>query len=153
MNPKEDDAKLESLLAGTSLIDPSPFLDQRIEQLFRPLWKRMLGPACGFAAGVLVTASVALATLHQRQTPAQPSTAQPAIHVQQAPAAAPTVLTVWAEPRRVSEEIDGYVNGVPVRLERTREQLDLLPNNPSAEILPAQVTLPESENIHQLMEY
>jgi hypothetical protein len=152
MNPTEDE-KLESLLAGTSLIGPSPFLDQRIEQLFRPMWKRMLGPACGFAAGVLVTASVAMAVFHQRPTPAQPVPAQPAIHVQQTPAAAPTVLTVWAEPRRVSEEIDGYVNGMPVRLERTREQLDLLPTNPSDGILPAQVTLPESESIHQLMDY
>ena len=56
--PKDSPKAIESLLEQLSLTQPSPMLDARMDQLLQPRWRRMVGPALGFAAGILVTISI-----------------------------------------------------------------------------------------------
>jgi hypothetical protein len=136
---------IEDLLRLASLAEPPPQLDRRMNRLFRVGWARLLPPAYGFAAGILATVSVMFAMSKPR--------AQPLVPAPQARVASPNLTTVWAVPRQAVDEIDGEINGVPVRLEDTRRQVDVWPANQSSGNWVTEVELPETVSINPIQNY
>lgn len=124
MSQEHDDA-LERLLGQVSLREPSADLDERMEMLLGARRRWMIGPALGFAAGVLVTVGVMRGASQARtQSPAAPRT-QVAMQTLAPPAETQTTADVWGVPYQQVSQMDGEIDGVPVRIEQTQRQVDV----------------------------
>jgi|GEM_PF-4082351 len=154
----DDRPELEDLLKQVSLPESSAKLDRRMDALLMPRSPRnWIGPLAGFAAGVAFTTMVlpalsAKGTLPEgsalRRTAAIPVSTFPTQSAPTAPAA-----PVLAEPREVVDYVDGEINGVPVRLQRTRSELDLWQRDHSSEVDHAQVTLTDITTLQPVESY
>jgi hypothetical protein len=141
------------MLSDTQLAEPPSRLDRRIDGLTIGRFRKFVGPAWGFAAGVLLTIGIwrivpgGAGPTRVAPIPVPVARASPASAKQ--PVATPA-LEIWATPSQTVDEIHGEVRGMPVRLQRTRSALIVQETRGSQRTL---VEVPESMKLRQTIEY
>jgi hypothetical protein len=163
MSQDEHDA-IERLLSQVHVQQPSAALDARMELLLRPRIGWMTGPALGFAAGVLVTVGVmfgvsrahtqSVATMQTHDVSQAPT--QLALGTQQTQSSSdqtPATADVWGVPYQQVSQMDGEIDGVPVRIEQTQQQVDVWQSGQSGNQYVTSVNLPGEVTVSPIATY
>jgi hypothetical protein len=153
LTPDEELQRIQAMLSDIRLAEPPSRLDRRLDGLMNGRFRKFVGPAWGFAAGVLLTIGIwpflpgGAGPAKVAPMPVSVSRISPAPTKQ---SAATPAVEIWARPASTVDEIHGQVHGMPVRLERTRYGFVVQETRGDQRIL---VELPESVRVRQMMEY